>query len=57
MVHRWRLITVGVMILIVMPASEESLKEVAAGEDSPASPAQPVYSQVLVEQDGYPKVN
>ncbi|MFS8011199.1 hypothetical protein Hanom_Chr14g01306121 [Helianthus anomalus] len=57
MVHHWRLITVGVMILIVMPAFalEESLKEAAAGEDSPASPAQPVHSQVLLEQDGYPQ--
>ncbi|MFS8027011.1 hypothetical protein Hanom_Chr16g01493451 [Helianthus anomalus] len=55
MVHRWRLITVGVMILIVMPALEESLKEAAAGEDSPVSPAQPVHSQVLLEQDGYPQ--
>ncbi|KAF5785411.1 hypothetical protein HanXRQr2_Chr10g0428341 [Helianthus annuus] len=55
MVHRWRLITIGMMILIVMPASEESLKEAAAGEDSPASPAQPVHSQVLLEQDGLPQ--
>ncbi|MFS7957085.1 hypothetical protein Hanom_Chr07g00662281 [Helianthus anomalus] len=57
MVHRWRLITVGVMILIVMAASEERVKEVAAGEDSPTSPVQPVHSQVLLEQDSYPKVN
>ncbi|MFS7948089.1 hypothetical protein Hanom_Chr06g00555871 [Helianthus anomalus] len=55
MVHLWRLIIVGVMILIIMVASEERVKEAAVGEDSPASPAQPVHSQVLLEQDSYPQ--